>query len=396
MAALALVAVAVALLFVLLKAVVNDPKNHADFTSFYVAGAIVHQGRGRSLWDMKLQQDIERPLRPWAQFLPYFHPPFEALLFAPLASLPYPRAFLVWDGLNLAVLALFFYLLRFTGYRLTPDGRLVCLAACFFPIVGNLELGQDSLLMLPIFLLAFLALKQRREVAAGVVLGLGMFRFEILLPFLFIFLLRRRWKLLASCAAVCVAELLVSAAVVGWSGLAQYAKLLRILGHMTGSLAYGVDVTSMPSLRGFAATFLGPGVAVSVVFPLVAAGSLALLGWGAWQFKNLSTPEGPAFDLEFCLAVIMALLASYHLHFYSVVPVIPVFFLALGYDLASRPARPFLRRPVVALLGVFFLLILSRVLFGAPDFSLLFFVLLGFGVWLSREISSLQGSAQAA
>ena len=44
--------------------------------------------------------------------LPFNHPPFEALLFVPLAGLPYLTAYLVWAVFNVALIVGFWTLLR--------------------------------------------------------------------------------------------------------------------------------------------------------------------------------------------------------------------------------------------------------------------------------------------
>src|SRR5205807_6105146 len=49
-----------------------------------------------------------------------------------------------------------------------------------------------SLLLL--FVLAFKALKQKRDLTAGCLLSLGLFRFHLVVAFLFILLLQKRYK----------------------------------------------------------------------------------------------------------------------------------------------------------------------------------------------------------
>lgn len=356
-----------------------------DFLAFYTAGTILRHGSAKHLYDVALQSSIERQLLPRSVVLPFYHPPFEAWLFEAFARLPLSHAYLLWTAMNLAVLGLIFYLLRFSGYRLDYDRRIVWLIASFPIVAGVLVLGQDSILLALLFLLAFLALKRGRDYAAGAVLGVGLFRFEIILPFVFIFLLRKRWKLMASFFGVSILGLLVSAELIGWRGLLQYAKVLVAVGRATGNQAKWVDVTLMPSLRGFLATMLGGLMSGLGLFLLIAGGSLLLLIWSAAKFKNVASQSKRSFDLEFCLAVIVSLAVSYHLFLQSMAPLIVAAFLILGHEASSH------RKDHAATV---FLLVLALVpILGTVvhfyNFSVLFVLLMGLAAWCSQEISAL-------
>src|SRR6476646_570398 len=89
---------------------------YPDFTIFYTAGKCLVQGRGRQLYDPETQFAIQREfaseVKQRENALPFNHPPFEALLFAPLARLPYVAAYLVWAVVNIALVLGFWNLLR--------------------------------------------------------------------------------------------------------------------------------------------------------------------------------------------------------------------------------------------------------------------------------------------
>jgi Glycosyltransferase family 87 len=392
-ATLALLAAGLACLFFMLQIVVAHPVGTLDFVNFYTAGTILKQGSPKDLYNLPLQREIERRLAPAGLFQPFIHPPFEACLYAPLAHLRFAHAFLLWAGVNLLLLALVFYFLPRTGRHLDPDSRLVWLAACF-PIVGGvLVLGQDSLLLAPIFLFAFLALKKRYDGVAGLVLGAGLIRFEIMLPFVFIFLLRRRWRVLVGFSAASVVALLASAAMVGWGGLVNYGKLLVEAGQTAGNQAFGVVTAAMPSLRGAITTFLGGVIPFPLLFPLILAGTLALLGWGAWQFKSIVSPGAPGFDLEFSLAALAALLASYHLFVHELTPLIVVGFLILGYEDTAQRRESLLKRRGASLLLLFSLVLIVGEVLRFRGFSVIFIVLLGLMIWLSQETTALAKQA---
>jgi hypothetical protein len=382
-----LIVAAFACLFLMLNFVVTRSGASLDFVGPYAAARIVQQGSAQRLYDLHLQRRLESQSVPHGRFLPFDHPPFEAWLYLPLALLPYSKAYLVWGAFNLIVLGVIFYFLRYAGICLDADPRLVWLATCLPLVAGALVLGQDSLLLAPIFLFAFLALKKRRDLVAGLILGAGLFRFEIMLPFVFVFLLRRRWKVLAGFSTAAVAAVLASVPLVGWRGLVTYGKILLEVGRATGSKANGVSVGAMPSLRGALAAFSNGAIPADFLFPLVLAGTLLLLAWAAWEFRSISQPDRPAFDLQFSFAVIAALLASYHLFAHELTPLIVVAFLLLGYEGIARRGQKLLGRPGTQLLLLFSLTMILGAVLHFRNLSVLFVVLLGMMVWLSREIA---------
>src|SRR5579862_2099349 len=91
-------------------------EGYPDFSIFYTAGTIVRQGFATRLYDTGLQFQIQKQFASQVFIrqgpLPYNHPPFEALVFAPLTRLSYPAAYVIWDGLNLLILASLPFLLR--------------------------------------------------------------------------------------------------------------------------------------------------------------------------------------------------------------------------------------------------------------------------------------------
>lgn len=363
-----------------------NKKNTLDFLAFYTAGTMLRHGEARRLYDLGLQAQLERQLLSESTPLSFYHPAYEAWVFEPLAHLSLSRAFLSWTVVNLVVLGLVFWLFRSIGYPLDQDRRLVWLIASLPAVAGTLVKGQDTMPLALVFLLAFLALKKRREVLAGLVLGMGLFRFEVLLPFLFIFFLRRRWKVLAGSAVMAAAGVAGSVAIVGWKGLVQYFEILVQAGRARGSLMSG-NVAQMPSLRGALAALFGPFIPTGFFFPLALVGTLLLLGWAAWEFRDVGRAEKRAFDLQFSLALIAALIASYHLFVYVLTPLLVAAFLILGWERAAQQSgRPIDRAGTILLLLVGLVPICGS-LAHFYDFSVLVIVLFGLAAWCAQEDS---------
>ncbi|HVB34495.1 MAG TPA: glycosyltransferase family 87 protein [Patescibacteria group bacterium] len=385
----ALVVVSVLALLFTLNFIASHRVITPDFLSFYSAGSILRRGESASLYDLSLQRRIELQTFPHASvFLPFYHPAFEAPLFVPFAYTSFDHAFALWGMLNLGTLALLFWLLPRTGYRLDDDSRLVWLAGSLVPVAETLLLGQDSLVLVLLVVLAFLALKRRRDFAAGMALGAGLFRFQFLLPFAFIFVLRRRWRLLGGIAMAGTLAVAVSAALVGWVGLLNYVKLIFSMGQLSGREGRGIFAFSMPSLRGAIATFGAGWMPRWSQFPVVLLGSLILLVWSARRFRHIALPEARAFDLEFCLVSLAALLASYQLYVHGLDILLLVGFVILGHECASRREGSLRDRAGTALILLLAATLVIGFAFGFSGYSVLFTVLLGLMIWLSQEIAA--------
>lgn len=229
-------------------------KGYGDFAAFYTAGKLLLRGQGPHLYDAKQQWDVQREFASTVNIrhgpLPYIRPPFQAILFLPMAWLDYPRAFFVWMALKISILFIIPFLLRphlssvpLRFYWLTS---LLSLSVAW--ITMDLLQGQDAILFLLICVLAFTALSRRSDFLAGVWLGLGLFKFHIILPLILVFVLRRKGRTVLGFLVVALCLLLISIALVGRETLFQYPWYLWSVSQNPGM---GVlQAYSMPTLRG--------------------------------------------------------------------------------------------------------------------------------------------------
>ena len=303
-------------------------QGYADFTIFYAAGKTVRSGLGRSLYDARTQYSAQREFAGDVQIrqgpLPYNHPPFEALLFLPLTFLPYGYAFLTWDAVNLALLLVVHRILRrrfLVLHGVAPWQWLVGLLA-WYPVFITLVQGQDSIVLLLFYVLAFEELERKADFSAGCWLGLGVFRPQLIVPMVLILFLGKRRRVAGGAVVVSVALTLVSAAVVGWSGLIHYPLYVWRLerGGGGGAIPPGL----MANVRGLAETLLGGVVAPGMTLALTLVASAILL----WFAVDSARVANAAFDLKFALALVVTLLVSYHSYAYDwcllVLPVVAV------------------------------------------------------------------------
>ncbi|HZR31871.1 MAG TPA: glycosyltransferase family 87 protein [Terriglobales bacterium] len=306
-----------------------------DFSVTYIGARMVYEGRGAKLYDLAEQQSTKAALFTHAQPLIFEHPPFEALLLAPLGRLDYKTAYLIWGLLNVAVWLYLPYLLR--PYAPSPRSDLAYLALWMsFPPLGiALYQGQSSLLLLLVFALAFICLKRGKEFRAGLWLGLGLFKFQFVLPLILIFLLRRKWKVFGGFAVAATALAVLSFVAAGLAGIMDYVRLmLNVAGH-AHNFSYG-KATDMATLQAFSNTVLGSFLSAPVIHFIVAVASAIMIVLAARQFQN-GTP-GAWFDRFFAVSIVVSLATGIHMFAHDISPLALSAFLVLPY-LAASSAR---------------------------------------------------------
>ena len=84
----------------------------------------------------------------------------------------------------------------------------------YFPIFSALIQGQDSILLLFLYCIAWRALERGRDIDAGSWLALGLYKYHLVLPSVLTFW--RRMKLIAGFVSVAMLLGLISVAITGW------------------------------------------------------------------------------------------------------------------------------------------------------------------------------------
>ena len=278
-------------------------QGRADFRMFFAGGTLVRMGHGEHLYDYQKMANTETDLAgDTGVDFPFAHPAFEALPFVALSIFSYRNAYCLFFAINLTLLAVSVSLLKpMTGWLSEIWAWLPVMAvAGFLPVGLCLILGQDSILLFALITVAYIMLKTAREPAAGLVLGLGMFRFPIILPLIVCFCLARRWKLLAGYLGTCVVVVLLSVIIAGPSSVVAYPQLLLHRPGTLESVEFGIPPNSMPNLRGLIEFTLGRWVSSFTAQIMIGVSSLALLAWAVIK------------RLPFGLLVVVALLVSYH------------------------------------------------------------------------------------
>ncbi|MGA8502770.1 MAG: glycosyltransferase family 87 protein [Candidatus Sulfotelmatobacter sp.] len=380
------------------KARVLIRQGYPDFTIFYTAGKMLREGLRHNLYDGALQYEVQQTFAAGVRIrkgpLPYNHPPFEALIFEPLASLDYPTAYLVWSAINLAILGLLPFLLRRYIPVLAHYALFVWLLVLlgFFPVLVALLQGQDVILLLLLNALAFAALKRNADTLAGCWLGLSVFKFQLILPLVLILLCWKRSRVVQSFVVTAAVMASISVAITGWAGALRYPWYVL---HFEKFMERGGIAVDMPNLRGLLEGWSFSGFPGSHVITI--ALSIGLLVWVSVKGRSRTHSSQRfhlefdllEFDLQFSLAMVAAVLASYHAFPYDLsLLVIPVL-LVVNYAIETASLQRYRNWALMLPVGLLFLTPIYMLLWIRLDHFNLFATVLLLWMWgIAREISS--------
>ncbi len=282
-----------------------------DFVEFYAAGEIVLDGDGTELHDLDRQVEAQAPHwdEPGSVIL-FAYPPAVAALYVPLALVDFRLAYLIHTLAMVAALAGALVLLRGLVPLLDdPRIRLAALAASitFLPMFFGVALGQNTALVLLGGVATWWGLHHRRDLIAGLALGLLVLKPQYGVPILGLVVLARRWGAVAVAVATTVGLWIISAIIsgVGWTG--PWIDLVRSLSEVD----QGVNLHNEVSWLGLAEVAFGAGSGVALAIWVVLGGlTVAGLLWRLWQRPVLD-------HLTVALVIPTVLLVAPHALYYD-------------------------------------------------------------------------------
>lgn len=284
-----------------------------DFRAFYCAGQLVQEAPAK-LYDLQTQYEAQNAIADPHGALPFYHPAYEALLFAPLSLLSYRGAYFVFLGLNLLALG--------ACYLIAPsDGALKPWRAGFLflfgPVLLCLVFGQDSILFLFLLCVVWQILRAGRDVAAGVVLALALFKLSVVPVIAVLLCLRRGWRFTTGFFSMAV---ILALACVGITGVTGSVEFIHLLARATlvrdGSVGAQNSLASfpalMPTVHGLLYVTLGHLLTPRVFVVTYGAVSAALLVVGMIVARRATEVS-----VAFCTAILCGVLLSPHLYGYD-------------------------------------------------------------------------------
>jgi hypothetical protein len=227
------VVLAFSLLWIALGSMITPGAKTQDFLNLYTGGSLALDGKFATMHDVDVQLERERKFVPSTDVLrPFVRPSFYALALSPLALIPFATAFWVWIVAQSALLIGCWA----WGFRRFGANALV-FAAFSLPGPLGVASGQDCVILLALFIVAYELTDRGRPAAGGAVLALMLIKFHLVLLWPVALVLQRRWKMLAGFCAVAIGEACVSLALGGTEGVRTYIALLRnrSLDHLSPS-----------------------------------------------------------------------------------------------------------------------------------------------------------------
>jgi len=312
-------------------------KGRVDFRNLYTAACMVRTGHSRQLYDYDSELAFQNSLvSPQPKAMLYLRPAYHSLSFIPFSFLPYKAAYFAFLVFNGGLLVVSYRLLRSqlnslaTVWKFLPAAMFLL----FIPIIFSLLQGQDSIEFLALMALAFVSLKRGHEGWAGLLVGVGIWKLQILAPLGLLFLLWKRWRFVAGLSVTAVLCLSVSAWLVGIAQLGTYFHtLMEIKGvadtGQFGHSQYAVVVSAMPSLRGLLFALLHAHASPSVLFVLHLLIAFLVLILAAWFHRNARRSS----DL-FLIAITASCFVSYYLFVHDLSMVVIPIVLAMDRCLA--------------------------------------------------------------
>jgi hypothetical protein len=221
----ALIALALLGLWQLVSTVRTSPAYWHDFAQDYIAAEDVLAGRNPYRPQNERVGQLFNIPTPSEGPAYSFHPPTTIPFFLPLAPLPYPLAFAIWDVVQLACLWVVVDLTaRALDRPLSPAlGIVVALAlVAVWPITQSFVEGQLNIPVAAGLVACWYALRARRPVLAGIALGLAVGLKPLAGLFVLWALWRRQWRLLVAAGATLVVLGLVGVTLAGVQGTIDY------------------------------------------------------------------------------------------------------------------------------------------------------------------------------
>ncbi|MGA8073887.1 MAG: glycosyltransferase 87 family protein [Candidatus Acidiferrales bacterium] len=329
----------------------RDGLAYRDFKIFYSGARILQAYPGTELYNLDLQARVQTELlhiKP-KEALPYNHPPFELLLFLPLAGLSYSLAFYLWIAISIACGIVSAKLIGRELPRLREGWRWMpyALVMCLFPFFMVILEGQDSALALLLLVAAWVSMRRGADARGGFWLGLALFKFQVILPLAFILVFWKP-KLLKGFSVSAALLGLISLILIRPAGLISYIYLLTGMARASSegvSLKFGMDPRLIPNLRGLVYGIVSGGGGTlshswaAAVIVAVGVISAAVLVWTIRRMAPTHADSLEEFDLAFSLAVIVSLLLSFHILAHDLVLLALPFAIVVDRMMALRAAR---------------------------------------------------------
>ncbi|MBS1806217.1 MAG: DUF2029 domain-containing protein [Acidobacteria bacterium] len=301
----------------------------ADFLHVYVLGNIARIHDGSMLYDAGRQAALGVRLihqDPGEAYLPVYGPQY-SLIFRPLAGLPYGVAAATWMITSALVYFLCCGLLLKACPRLKDCRSTIFILAAAFPgFFYLIASGQNSILALIAFTAAFFCFRARTPLAAGLAIGLLMYKPQFGVMAAVVFVLTLEWRVILGALITGVGQLAAGAAYYGKPAIDAYFEQLVHMNQNASALEPHIE--RMHSLRAFWSLLLPWHAVSSLLYAVTALTVIAITVW-CWRSE---TPV----ELRYAIFLLGSALVDPHLTDYDLVMLMPAF-LVIGDRILLAP-----------------------------------------------------------
>jgi hypothetical protein len=294
-----------------------------DFRAFYGAGWLLLHNPTQ-LFNLSVQTAIQNiVVCPMWRGVPFYHPAYEALLYAPFTLLSYRNAYAAFVIFNLLLLLLCYSLAPLPADpRIAKVPRSLLLFLCFPAFMGIAE-GQDSIVFLFLACLLWRALASGHDRTAGILLALGLFKLQIALGLLFFLVLYlpapRRTRLILSWLPSAAVVALTCLLITGPQGMLTWLRLIAsssVASHESHHVQSVIAVypKAMPTLNGLLYVCGARFLPTHISFALDALLSVLVLAVAIYLVRT-----SRSLAAAYCVGLSATLLLSPHLYLYDYV-----------------------------------------------------------------------------
>lgn len=286
----------------------------SDFITLYGAG-IAYRTDLANLYNFASQAAIQQALiepTPFAGVNPYISPPYVAAFYSLFTFLPLSWAFILW---NVVTLLLTFVAVHYL-VKLLPESlksnlgywQLLIIVFSFFPFIEGFQAGQNHAITLLLITCVLFFTLSERWLLAGSMAGLMIYKPQMVLGLLIIWIVWRKYKALAAFAFIAIL----------WVGFIFISK------GSTPYLSYlnvSRDFIFLPYIQGF------PGYLLLTLFGLLAT---------LFPIESLSAIYSISLFFSVILAIGIAWLA-YKSRYIPILARTPIIVLACLFPLVATP-----------------------------------------------------------
>jgi hypothetical protein len=250
-----------------------------DFAAFWTAGRLALEGHALEAYDPASMYAAEQSrIAGFDAELPWVYPPHFQLLVAPFAALPFLAAYFAWSLVTLGLLV-------FVLYRVAPASATPWLVLGFPTTYLTFTFGQNGFLTAALLAGALLCLGQRRDLTAGLLLGILTIKPQLGILIPFALLAAGRWHAITSAIVTLAVLVLASGLVLGWE---LWPAFVTALGPAASNLEAGVlPWKHLASPFASLASWGAPSIWAGAVQALLALGALAVTVV-VWRRRDLT------------------------------------------------------------------------------------------------------------